>query len=86
MSARVHFYLTSDPVDFSRNLPLSGLCGAVVAKPRPAVMWDVDLRLPKFCFSDCRKCWDILANLELAGLRYVYGLVDGQEQLQAEGA
>lgn len=89
MSAKTHFVLSPEPLDFSKNLPMSGLCGKLVSRPRPEVMWEVSQRgLPEFnSLRDCAKCVqsaefrepDTNSGYQLTPY-YLYGIVEGEEQ------
>ncbi len=85
MSARTHFYLSPEPVDFSVDLPRSALCGAVIARPRLEFTWNLTERgLPEF--NSCRDCRSCIHEAEFGdrphdaqARYYLYGIVEGEE-------
>lgn len=83
--SRTHFYLSSEPVNFGRDLPLEGLCGARVSHPRPEVMWELSARgLPEFnSLRDCEKCVKAVefAERDETKRHYLYGIVDCEAAL-----
>lgn len=97
MSARTHFCVSPEPVDFSLDLPREALCGTLLARPRPEIIWNLTTRgLPEFnSLRDCVRC---IKRAELWGhdpntgefitqdqKYYLYGIVEGEEQQGVSG-
>ena len=76
--SKTHFLTAVEPLDFSRDLPRTALCGKIIAHPVPESSWEPGSVVEFNSLRDCRKCMSQVVAQNTERL-CVYGMVEGQE-------